>query len=50
MVLMVVVLQLQAVFLVPVVGMLAVEGFGLFALAQWDGRAASGALPVSAVG
>jgi len=49
-VLMVVVLQLQAVFLVPVVGMLAVEGLGLFALAQWDGRAASGALPVSAVG
>ena len=49
-VLMVVVLQLQAVFLVPVVGMLAVEGLGLFALAQWDGRASSGALPVSAVG
>lgn len=44
------VLRLQAAFLVPVVGLMAVEAIFVIAVAQWDGRAASDALPVSAVG
>jgi hypothetical protein len=42
------VLQLQAAFVVPIVGMLAVEALFVVALAQWDGRALREALPVNA--
>lgn len=42
------VLQLQAAFLAPIVGMLAVEAIFLFALAQWNGGAAAQAWPAGA--
>jgi len=44
------VLRLQAAFLLPVVGLMAVEAIFIRAVAQWDGHAAPDALPVSAVG
>lgn len=47
-VMLVTVLQLQAAFVVPIVGMLAVEALFVVALAQWDGRALREALPVNA--
>jgi hypothetical protein len=47
-VMLVAVLQLQAAFLAPVVGMLAVEAIFVTAVAQWDGRALREGVPVSA--
>ena len=46
-VMLVMVLQLQAAFLAPVISMLGLEAIFLFALARWDGRTPSAASPVS---